>query len=184
MAVRAFDCNNCLTPYIFKRTTSRWWVINGLSNKVQLKIIQVGPVGIKVFTDIVRQSFYFCILDNNPEYHEVSKGCLSSIFILFNVHSLHSIWSVLNKWKSDFGSFACFPQFTKEHTQSPPLPPSACRMLLLLYGWALPTMWMQEAQPYRQCVLSRLVVSNSATPWTVACQALLSMGILQARILE
>ena len=33
-------------------------------------------------------------------------------------------------------------------------------------------------------VLSCSVVSDSATPWTVACQAPLSMGILQARILE
>ena len=32
-------------------------------------------------------------------------------------------------------------------------------------------------------VLSLSVVSNSATPWTVACQALLSMAILQVRIL-
>ena len=34
------------------------------------------------------------------------------------------------------------------------------------------------------CVLSHSVVSNFATPWTAACQAPLSMGILQARILE
>ena len=33
-------------------------------------------------------------------------------------------------------------------------------------------------------VLSRSVMSNSVTPWTVARQAPLSMGILQARILE
>ena len=33
-------------------------------------------------------------------------------------------------------------------------------------------------------VLSHSVVSDSATPWTVACQAPLSMGILQERILE
>ena len=33
-------------------------------------------------------------------------------------------------------------------------------------------------------VLSRLVMPDSATPWTVTCQAPLSMGILQARILE
>jgi len=33
-------------------------------------------------------------------------------------------------------------------------------------------------------VLSGSVVSNSATPWTVACQAPLSMGIVQAGILE
>ena len=33
-------------------------------------------------------------------------------------------------------------------------------------------------------VLSRSVVSDSATPWTVARQAPLSMGILQARGLE
>ena len=33
-------------------------------------------------------------------------------------------------------------------------------------------------------VLSHSVVSNSATPWTIACQTPLSMGILQAKILE
>ena len=33
-------------------------------------------------------------------------------------------------------------------------------------------------------VLSCSVVSDSATPWTLACQALLPMGILQTRILE
>ena len=33
-------------------------------------------------------------------------------------------------------------------------------------------------------VLSHSVMSNSATPWTVAHQAPLSMGILQAGILE
>ena len=33
-------------------------------------------------------------------------------------------------------------------------------------------------------VLSHSVVSNSMTAWTVGCQASLSMGILQARILE
>ena len=34
------------------------------------------------------------------------------------------------------------------------------------------------------CVLSHSVESDSATPWTVAHQAPLFMGILQARILE
>ena len=34
------------------------------------------------------------------------------------------------------------------------------------------------------CVLSRSVVFNSATPWTAARQAPLSMGVLQTRILE
>ena len=33
-------------------------------------------------------------------------------------------------------------------------------------------------------VLSRSVLSDSVTPWTVALQAPLTMGILQARILE
>ena len=33
-------------------------------------------------------------------------------------------------------------------------------------------------------VLSHSVVSDSATPWAVACQGPLSMGILQARIPE
>ena len=33
-------------------------------------------------------------------------------------------------------------------------------------------------------MLSRSVVSDSVTPWTVASQAPLSMGILQVRILE
>ena len=36
---------------------------------------------------------------------------------------------------------------------------------------------------YSMCLVVS-VVSDSATPWTVACQAPLSMGILQARILE
>ena len=35
-----------------------------------------------------------------------------------------------------------------------------------------------------RAVLSRSAVSDSVTPWTVACQASLSMAILQARILE
>ena len=34
------------------------------------------------------------------------------------------------------------------------------------------------------CVLSHSVVSDSMTPWTAACQAPLSMGILQAGIPE
>ena len=34
------------------------------------------------------------------------------------------------------------------------------------------------------CVFNHSVASDSATPWTVACQALLSMGIFQARILK
>ena len=34
------------------------------------------------------------------------------------------------------------------------------------------------------CVLSHSVMSNSATPWTVACQASVSMGMLQARTQE
>ena len=34
------------------------------------------------------------------------------------------------------------------------------------------------------CVVSCSVTSDSPTPWTVAYQAPLSMGILQARILE
>ena len=37
---------------------------------------------------------------------------------------------------------------------------------------------------WQTAVLSRSVVSDSATPWTVARQAPLSVGILQARILE
>ena len=36
----------------------------------------------------------------------------------------------------------------------------------------------------RCAVLSRLVMSDSANPWTVARQAPLSMGILQVRIME
>ena len=36
----------------------------------------------------------------------------------------------------------------------------------------------------RAKLLSRSVVSDSATPWMITCQAPLSMGFLQARILE
>ena len=39
-------------------------------------------------------------------------------------------------------------------------------------------------KPYNHPVLSHSVMSDSVTLWTVACQAPLSMGILQARILE
>ena len=34
------------------------------------------------------------------------------------------------------------------------------------------------------CMLSHSVMSDSVTPWSVACQAPLSTGILQARMLE
>ena len=36
----------------------------------------------------------------------------------------------------------------------------------------------------RACMLNRFSCVRLSTPWTVACQAPLSMGILQARILE
>ena len=42
----------------------------------------------------------------------------------------------------------------------------------------------REESPFAVCVLSCSVMSDSATPWTIAHQAPLSMGILQARILE
>ena len=44
----------------------------------------------------------------------------------------------------------------------------------------------QDPFPSELCcaVLSCSVVSDSATPWTVACQAFLSLGILHERILE
>ena len=44
---------------------------------------------------------------------------------------------------------------------------------------------LSEPKPMSICaVLSSSVVPDSATPWTVAYQAPLSVGILQARILE
>ena len=43
---------------------------------------------------------------------------------------------------------------------------------------------VHHLQPPRYSVLSCSVVSKSATLWTVACQAPLSMGILQAKELE
>ena len=52
--------------------------------------------------------------------------------------------------------------------------------------WRVP--WREEPgrlQPVHMCMLSRFShVQLFATPWTVAGQAPLSMGILQARILE
>ena len=39
-------------------------------------------------------------------------------------------------------------------------------------------------KPLCSAVLSQSVMSDSATPWTVAHQAPLSMGFFQARILE
>ena len=43
---------------------------------------------------------------------------------------------------------------------------------------------LENKDPLCCAVLSHSVVSDSVTPWTVAHQAPLSMGILQARILE
>ena len=73
-------------------------------------------------------------------------------------------------------------------------------MLNIIFNWKysgtfLPTLPWRLLMPGKhqaQClargdrcaVLSFSVVSDSATPWTVARQAPLSMGILQARILE
>ena len=42
----------------------------------------------------------------------------------------------------------------------------------------------QLCESLSQVLFSRPVVSDSVTPWTAAHQAPLSMGILQARILE
>ena len=50
-----------------------------------------------------------------------------------------------------------------------------------------PNIFLFLADNYEEklcCVLSRSVISDSATPWIVALQTPLSMGILQARILE
>ena len=44
--------------------------------------------------------------------------------------------------------------------------------------------WQWKSAVWCCALLSRSVVSDSATPWTVACQAPLSMGISQARILK
>ena len=49
--------------------------------------------------------------------------------------------------------------------------------------------WQADSLPLRPlhctlCLLSHSVASDSTTPWTAACQAPLSRGILQARILE
>ena len=46
-------------------------------------------------------------------------------------------------------------------------------------GW----LW-DDSSNYIGAVLSCSIVSDSVIPWTVACQAPLSMGILQARIQE
>ena len=47
-----------------------------------------------------------------------------------------------------------------------------------------PTLPPTEGTILRCAVPSRSVLSDSATPWTVPCQAPLSVGILQARILK
>ena len=44
--------------------------------------------------------------------------------------------------------------------------------------------WMGGGWEENADVLSHSVMSNSETPWTIAHQAPLSMGIIQARILE
>ena len=51
-----------------------------------------------------------------------------------------------------------------------------------ILDWKIP--WTEESGGPSSAVLGSSVVANSVTPWTVAYQAPLSMGILQARILE
>ena len=79
----------------------------------------------------------------------------------------------------------------------------SCYILRRYWGWVLglqglhsmeDLMRNMDTQPHCDaslvenaclCVLSSSVVSDSfVTPWTVACQAPLSMGFLQVRILE
>ena len=55
----------------------------------------------------------------------------------------------------------------------------------LIAGGCLVAVWLvASGQPVRCAVLSHSVVSDSATPWTAAHQAPLSIGALQARVLE
>ena len=72
---------------------------------------------------------------------------------------------------------------------SPPRKNTPNRWTLLqafIYTCSIRKEHFQRTRVYFLCcvALSHLVVSDSATPWTGVCQAPLSMGILQARILE
>ena len=72
---------------------------------------------------------------------------------------------------------------------SPPRKNTPNRWTLLqafIYTCSIRKEHFQRTLVYFLCcvALSHLVVSDSATPWTGVCQAPLSMGILQARILE
>ena len=54
-----------------------------------------------------------------------------------------------------------------------------------LASWWITILWNRLVNSSNHCaVVSLSVLSNSATLWTAACQAPLSMGILQKRILE
>ena len=53
-----------------------------------------------------------------------------------------------------------------------------------LYFTKIETITLRSVRLHFVLVLCCSVMSNSATPWAVACQAPLSMGIHQARILE
>ena len=67
------------------------------------------------------------------------------------------------------------------------LPPTRMQKLfeVLSVGNAKAPKAIGEINKNIRCLsVSHAVVSNSATPWTVACQAPLSMGFLQARIME
>ena len=54
--------------------------------------------------------------------------------------------------------------------------------LMVKYPWQETNFWLMIYACHS--MLSCSVTSDSAAPWTVACQAPLFMGILQARILE
>ena len=56
-----------------------------------------------------------------------------------------------------------------------------CVLRILSYTFRGSLLW---GVIWGSCVVSHSVVSDTATPWTIAHQAPLSMGILQARILD
>ena len=90
------------------------------------------------------------------------------------------------KLKNSLGCWRCpWPELTRvfwsssyrwTRTQAGALQTQDCRCKTSRKGVGVPSL--------RCALLSRSVVSDSVTPWTVAYQASLSMEILQARILE
>ena len=150
--------------------------------------------------------FGLCVFLSHPFFF-ISVPWYLKLILTFSHHEkffqmrfpFHLIIVPWNKWViTDDYDLDCPPRSSvPDSEEKPPLThPHTPLWIYSLGGRGRHTMeqWPQFEIIYKErlewvlhitrCVLSCSVMSDSATLWTVSCQAPLSMGILQARILE